>query len=85
MEENHTEDKLVTVAEFEHDFEAEMARIALENEKIEATIVGGDLVANMPTIEPIKIELQEFEQDAERAIEILAAQSEMGADTEPED
>ena len=57
----------------------------LENEGIQATIVGGDLVANMPTIEPIRILLQVFEQDAERAAEVLEAQSESEADAEPEE
>ncbi|MBN1125231.1 MAG: DUF2007 domain-containing protein [Sedimentisphaerales bacterium] len=76
QEHPHTEDELVTIAEFGHEFEAEMARIALENEGIEATIVGGDLVANMPTIEDIKIQLQVFEKDVERAEQVLAAQAE---------
>ena len=71
MDDHHIKEKLVTVAEYEHDFEAEMARIALENEGIEATVLGGDLVANMPTIEPIKIELKVFEKDAPQALKIL--------------
>jgi hypothetical protein len=67
------EDKLVTVEEFETGFEAELAKVRLEEEGIDAIVVGGDLVANMPTIEPIKVELQVFEKDAERAAQIITA------------
>jgi len=67
----HENEKLVTIAEFEHDFEAEMVRIALEDADIPCTVVGGDLMANLPPIEPIKIELQVFERDAERAAAIV--------------
>jgi hypothetical protein len=67
-------EKLVTIAEFESDFDAELAKITLENAGIESVVFGGDLIANMPTIEPIHIELQVFEADAERAKEVLAKQ-----------
>jgi len=67
------EDRLVTIGEFESGFDAELARMRLEEEGIEAVVVGGDLVANMPPIELIKIELQVFEKDAQKAAEILAA------------
>ncbi len=67
------EDKLVTVGEFETGFEAELAKVRLEEEGIEAIVVGGDLVANMPTIEVIKVELQVFEKDAQKAAQIIAA------------
>jgi len=67
------EDKLVTIAEYETGFEAELAKVRLEEEGIEAIVVGGDLVANMPTIEVIKIELQVFERDAQKAAQIIAA------------
>ena len=65
------EDKLVTVGEFETGFEAELAKVRLEEEGIEAIVVGGDLVANMPTIEVIKVELQVFEKDAQKAAQII--------------
>jgi len=68
----HEDERLVTIAEFEHDFEAEMARIALEEAGIECSVIGGDLMANMPPIEPIKIEVQVFERDAERASQVVA-------------
>ena len=67
------EDKLVKIAEYETGFEAELAKVRLEEEGIEAIVVGGDLVANMPTIEVIRVELQVFEKDAEKAAQIIAA------------
>ncbi len=67
------EDKLVTAGEFENGFEAEIVKVRLEAEGIDAIVVGGDLVANMPTIAPIKVELQVFEKDAQKAAQIIAA------------
>ncbi len=67
------EDKLVTVGEFETGFEAELVKVRLEEQGVEAIVVGEDLVANMPTIERIKIELQVFEKDAQKAAQIIAA------------
>ena len=67
------EDKLVTIAEYETGFEAELAKVRFEEEGIDAIVVGGDLVANMPTIEVIKVELQVFEKDAQKAAQIIAA------------
>ncbi len=67
------EDRLVTIAEYESGFEAELAKVRLEEEGVEAIVVGGDLVANMPTIEVIKVELQVFEKDAQKAAQIIAA------------
>ena len=68
---HHIEEKLVTIAEYENDFNAEMARSALEDEGIRAMVLGGDLVANMPTIEPIRIQLQVLEEDVAKAKEVL--------------
>ena len=67
------EDKLVTIAEYETGFEAELVKVRLEEQGVEAIVVGEDLVANMPTIERIKIELQVFEQYAEKAAKIIEA------------
>ena len=64
-------DKLVTIAKFDSAFDAELAKAVLEDNGIKAAVVGGDLVANMPTIEPIKVELEVFEDDAERAKQLL--------------
>ena len=62
-----------TVGEFETGFEAELIKVRLEEQGVEAVVVGEDLVANMPTIERIKIELQVFEQYAEKAAKIIKA------------
>ena len=68
------EDKLVTAGEFQNGFEAEIVKVRLEAEGINAIVVGGDLVANMPTIGvPIKVQLQVFEKDAQKAAQIIAA------------
>ena len=79
MEENHhIKDKLVTIAEFEQDYEAEMVRVALKEAGIESTVLGGDLLANMPALSPIRIQIQVFGRDVDRAQEILQAQPDQG-------
>ncbi len=67
------EDKLVTVAQFDNAFDAGLAKMRLESEGIEAVVVGADLVANMYTIDAIKVQLQVFEKDIERAEAVLAS------------
>ena len=67
------EDTLVTVGEFENGFEAELAKVRLEEEGIEAIVVGGDLLAVMPAIGVIKVELKVFEKDAQKAAQIIEA------------
>lgn len=64
--------KLVPIAEFEGSFDAELAKLALENEGIESVVFGGDLLAVLPHINAIKVELQVFEADVERAKQVLA-------------
>ncbi len=67
------EDKLVTVGEFESGFEAELAKVRLEAEGIEAIVVGGELATNRGAVGPIAVELQVFEKDAEKAVQIIEA------------
>lgn len=74
----HDDEKLVTIAEFENGFEAELAKVALDNVSIEAVVFGEDLVVNMPTIEPIRIELKVFEKDVEQAKQVLAEKQPLG-------
>ena len=64
--------KLVPIAEFEGSFDAELAKLALENAGIESVVFGGDLLAVLPHINAIKVELRVFEADVERAKQILA-------------
>ncbi len=66
-------DKLVTAGEFESGFEAELARVRLEEEGIGAIVIGGDLVAFRGSVGPIKVELQVFEKDAQKAAQIIEA------------
>lgn len=67
------EDKLVTVGEFENGFEAELAKVRLEAEGIEAIVIGGELYVHRGAIGPIEVELQVFEKDAEKAVQIIEA------------
>ena len=77
------EDKLVTVEEFESGFEAELAKLRLEAEGINAIVVGDHLVANMPFSRLITVELQVFEKDAQKAAQIIEAiEQENGAESD---
>jgi hypothetical protein len=78
------DEKLVTIAEFENGFDAELAKVTLENVGIESVVFGGDLVVNMPTIESIFIELKVFEKDADRAKEVLAEKTPLDSDENAE-
>lgn len=79
------EDKLVTIAEYETGFEAELAKTRLEAEGIKAAALGADLVANMHTIQLAMVEVQVFEKDVERAMQILESVSEsLEQETDPQ-
>ncbi len=67
------EDKLVTAGEFKTGFEAELAKVRLEEEGIDAIVVGGELATNRGAVGPIPVELQVFERDAQKAAQIIAA------------
>ncbi len=67
------EDKLVTAGEFETGFEAELAKARLEEEGINAIVVGGELATHRGAVGPIRVELQVFEKDAQKAAQIMAA------------
>ena len=64
-------EKLITIERFENSLDAELAKMVLEQEGIACSLAGLDLMVNMPYPNVIAIELQVFERDAERAIEIL--------------
>jgi hypothetical protein len=79
------EDKLVKIAEYETSFEAELAKSRLEDEGIKAAALGADLVANMHTIQLAMVELQVFEKDVEKAMQILEAVPEsLDQETDPQ-
>ena len=70
------DEQLVTIAKFESGFDAELAKLELDNAGIESVVLGDNLTVNLPEIELIRIELQVFEKDIERAKEILAKKME---------
>ena len=74
------DEKLVKIAEFEGGFDAELAKVTLENAGIESVVFGEDLVVNMPSIQPIFIELKVFEKDAARAKQVLAEKTPLDSD-----
>ncbi|MHC4925753.1 MAG: putative signal transducing protein [Planctomycetota bacterium] len=81
----HEDEKLVTIDEFQGEFDAELAKLTLENAGIEAVVFGEDLVTNLPHINAIKVELQVFEKDAEKAKQILAEKAEQGDENDESD
>jgi len=65
--------KLVKVAEFDNNFDAELAKVALDNAGIESVIFGEDLTANVTFNTAIfNVEIQVMEDDVERAKQVLA-------------
>jgi hypothetical protein len=64
-------DELVTVAEFDMVFDAEMAKDYLEDNDIKASVVGDDLIAISPAVGKTMVEVKVFEKDAERAKVVL--------------
>lgn len=63
--------RLVTVGRFENAFEAEQAKLLLEEEGIQTVLFGGDLMANLPEMGLVNMVLQVFEEDRTRAEKIL--------------
>jgi len=80
MFEMRDDEKLVSIAEFEGSFDAELAKLALENAGIESVVFGEDLVTALPHINAIRVELQVFERDVEKAKQVLAERTDEGDD-----
>ena len=76
------EDKLVTIAEYQSDLEAQMAKAALQEDGIDAIIVGGPIMNLLPTDGMLNVQLQVFARDAERAGALLDSQQNQ---SEPEE
>ncbi len=74
------DEKLVSIAEFEGSFDAELAKLALDNAGIESTVFGEDLVTMLPHINAIRVELRVFERDAKKAKQVLAERADEGDD-----
>jgi len=68
------DDKLVTIAEFESDLEAQMAKSALEANGISAIIIGGNIKDLLPVDGMLNVQLQVFARDVEQAGAILSSQ-----------
>ena len=68
------DDKLVTIAEFESDLDAQMAKSVIEANGINAIIVGGNVKDLLPVDGMLNVQLQVFARDAEQARAILSSQ-----------
>jgi len=68
------DDRLVTIAEFQSDIEAQMAKSALQANDIDAIIVGGPIKDLLPVDGMLYVELQVFTSDVERARAVLDSQ-----------
>ena len=66
------DENLVTVAEYENSFDAELGKLALDNAGIQSVLVGQDLVGNLTYGVPsITIELQVRQRDEKQARTVL--------------
>lgn len=68
------DDRLVKIAEFQSDIEAQMAKSALQANDIDAIIVGEPIKDLLPVDGMLYVELQVFASDVERAKAILDSQ-----------
>ena len=67
------EKKLVTIAEFDNSFDADLAKLALDNAGIKSVVLGEDLTANLTFNTAIfHVEIQVMEDDVEKAKQVLA-------------
>ena len=77
------DDKLVTIAEFQSEIEAQMAKTALGDNGIEAIIVGGAVKDLIPVDGMLNVELQVFAADTEKARAVLDSQQNEPIQEEP--
>ncbi len=80
------DDKLVTIAEFENPFEAQVAKAALEDNGISAAIMGEKVQNLFPADGMLNVQLRVFAADEKKASEVLISLSlekdESGGDDE---
>ena len=69
------DDRLVTIAEFENVFEAQVAKAALEDNGISAAIMGEKIQNLLPTDGMLNVQLQVFAADEKKASEVLVSLS----------
>lgn len=78
--------KLVTIARFENGFEAQLAKVSLDEAGIHAVILGESLGTAFPDLSKIDyVELQVFEEDRMRAEQWLAENMISENEEEPEE
>lgn len=65
------DDGLVTIAEFENVFEAQVAKAALEDNGISAAIMGETVQNLLPADGMLNVQLQVFAADEQKASEVL--------------
>ena len=73
------DDKLITIAEYDQEFEAQFACNMLKASGVKAVVVGGNVKDLLPADGMMIVQLKVFEADAERGRQILA---EAGKSTE---
>jgi len=76
------DDKLITIAEYQSDLEAQMAKAALQENGIDAIIVGGPIKDLLPADGMLNVQLQVFARDAERAGAVLGTKQNQPAPEE---
>ena len=69
------DDRLVTIAEFENLFEAQIAKAALERNGISAAIMGEKVQNLLPADGMLNVQLQVFAADEKKASEVLGSLS----------
>ena len=69
------DDRLVTIAEFENVFEAQVAKAALEGNGISAAIMGETVQNLLPADGMLNVQLQVFAADEKKASEVLESLS----------
>jgi len=70
------DDKLVTIAEFTDYIEAEMAKQLLDDFGIKSVVTGQNAANLYPISAVASVDLQVFEKDAKRAMDILESREE---------
>ncbi len=69
------DDRLITIAEFENPFEAQVAKAALEDNGISAAIMGETVQNLLPADGMLNVQLQVFAADEKKASEVLGSLS----------
>ena len=71
-------EKLVTIAEFDNLFDADLAKLSLDNADIESVLMGEHIRVSLYHVFDTYIKLKVFESDAKRAVQLLEEKVEQG-------